>query len=257
MLLLAVGDVCGEAGLCAIENKLSALKKFYGAEVCVANGENADMLGIRPEQAQRLLGAGVDVVTLGNHAWNRLQIISELEAGRPIIRPLNFSPETPGMGFVYVPLRSGRRLMVVSLIGRLDCDWNAASPFLAMDTLLHRHPADLVAVDFHAEATSEKHAMARYLDGRVAAVFGTHTHVQTSDEQILPGGTGFITDLGMTGPYESVLGVKIEQAVNTFLGGVPQRYESPNTSARIEACLFELDEETGKCVQAERLRVDN
>ena len=256
MVLLAIGDICGEAGLRVTESKLPTLKRLYGVEACVVNGENADVLGIRPEQARRLAEAGADVVTLGNHTWNRQQIIPELESGRFVIRPLNFAPEVPGMGFLRVPLRSGRWLAAAAAVGRLSCDWNASNPFLAIDTLLKKQPADITVVDFHAEATSEKHALAHYLDGRVAAIFGTHTHVQTSDEQILPGGTGFITDLGMTGPWHSVLGVKVEQAVNQFLGGVPRRYESPNGPARIEGCLFEIDENTGKCTKVERLRVE-
>lgn len=256
MILLAIGDICGSPGLRIVSDKLPTLKKLYQVDVCIANGENADVLGIRPEQAYRISEAGADVITLGNHTWNRRQIIPELEAGKILIRPLNFSPDVPGMGFMRVPLRSGRLLTVVNLIGRLECDWNASSPFLAMDAFLEKHKTDFTVVDFHAEATSEKHAMAHYLDGRASAIFGTHTHVQTSDDRILPGGTGFITDLGMTGPWHSILGIKVEQSVRYFLGGLPQHFESPDLPARIEGCLFEIDEISGKCTRIERLRVE-
>jgi len=257
MILLAFGDVCGPGGLRVIREKLPAVKKFYNAEVCVVNGENADVLGIQPEQAHTLLQAGADVVTLGNHTWNRIKIVSELERNPRILRPLNFPPAAPGDGFVRVPLRSGRTLGVVNLAGRLDCVWNASCPFAAMDRLLEKQEADVYAVDIHAEATSEKQALAHYLDGRgVGAVFGTHTHVQTSDERVLPGGTGLITDLGMTGPFHSILGVSVEGAINTFTTGVPTRYQSPDSASRMEGCLFEIDEGSGKCVGIERLRIE-
>jgi hypothetical protein len=262
MNLLAFGDVCGEAGLRIVSAKLRTLKKYYGADVCVINGENADVLGIRPEQARRLFEAGADVVTIGNHVWNRPQIISELKENKFLLRPLNIASQTPGEGFTRLQLPSGRWLTVVCLVGRLYCEWNADSPFRALDGLLkifsgHKeYGNDLFAVDFHAEATSEKIAFAHHFDGRVSAVFGTHTHVQTSDERILPGGTGTITDLGMTGPRHSVMGVKIEQSVGTFLGNVPVRYESPDTEALMEGAVFTIDEGTGKCTGVERIRVE-
>jgi hypothetical protein len=256
MNLIAFGDVCGEAGLRITGTKLRALKKFYNAEVCVINGENADVLGIRPEQARRLFEAGADVVTLGNHVWNRPQISGELKENKYLLRPLNFASQVPGEGFVRLQLKSGRWLTVAALLGRLNCEWNADSPFRALEKLLKEYREDLFAVEFHAEATSEKIALAHCFDGRVSAVFGTHTHVQTSDERILPGGCGFICDLGMTGPFHSVMGVKIEQSVATFLGDMPVRYESPNTEAVMEGALFTIDETTGRCTGVERIRVE-
>ncbi|MDR0292652.1 MAG: YmdB family metallophosphoesterase [Oscillospiraceae bacterium] len=256
MNLLAFGDVCGEAGLRIACGKLRALKKYYGADVCVINGENADVLGIKPEQARRLFEGGADIVTLGNHVWNRLQIKNELEENRFLLRPHNLSPRAPGAGYVRLPLNSGRRLVIVCLVGRLECVWNADSPFHTLETLMREYGEDVFAVDFHAEATSEKAALAHCFDGRAAAVFGTHTHVQTSDERVLPGGTGFITDLGMTGPRYSVLGVKVEQSVSTFLGDVPSRYESPDTEAVMEGAVFAIDEVSGKCTGVERIRVE-
>lgn len=256
MNLLAFGDVCGEAGLRVACGKIRTLKKYYDADICVINGENADVLGLRPEQARRLFDAGADVVTLGNHVWRRTQIVSELEDNRYLLRPLNYSGQTPGAGSVRLPLKSGRWLTVACLIGRCGCEWNADSPFWALEALLAERENDLFAIDFHAEATSEKTALAYCFDGRVSAVFGTHTHVQTSDERILPNGTGFICDLGMTGPRHSVLGVKVEQSVATFLGEVPVRYESPNTAAVMEGAMFSIDEKSGRCIEVERLRFE-
>jgi hypothetical protein len=256
MNLLAIGDVCGGAGLRIAANKLRTLKKFYGADVCVINGENADVLGIRPEQAQRLFASGADVVTLGNHVWSRPQIVSELKENKYLLRPFNLAAQTPGDGFVRIQLQSGRWLTVTCLIGRFNCEWNSDNPFRAMEKLIQEYKDDLFAIDFHAEATSEKIAFAYHFDGRVSAVFGTHTHVQTSDERILPGGTGAITDLGMTGAKHSVLGVKAEQSVSMFLGNVPVRYESPDTEAVMEGAVFTIDETSGKCTKVERIRIE-
>jgi hypothetical protein len=256
MNLLAFGDICGEAGLRIVTNKLRAVKKYYGADICVINGENADVLGIRPEQARRVFEAGADVVTLGNHVWNRPQIVGELKENKYLLRPYNLAPQSPGEGFVRLQMKSGRWLTVICLVGRLNCEWNADSPFRTVEKLLKEYKDDLFAIDFHAEATSEKIAFSHHFDGRVSAVFGTHTHVQTSDERILPGGTGAITDLGMTGPKHSVMGVKIEQSVSAFLGNVPQRYESPDTEAVMEGAVFTVDEVTGKCTAVERIRVE-
>lgn len=236
--------------------KLRTIKRFYGADIAIINGENADINGIRPEQANALYDAGADVVTLGNHTWSRRQILSEIEGSRFLIRPQNYAKNAPGQGYLRIPLRSGRWLCVVNLIGRLNCDWNASNPFYELDALMKAEPEDIFAIDIHAEATSEKAALAYFADGRAGAVFGTHTHVQTADERILPGGTGFITDLGMTGPVESILGVYPHQSVEHFTLAVPQRYESPNTAAKLEGAAFELDEKTGLCVRVERIRIE-
>jgi hypothetical protein len=255
MNLLAFGDVCGEAGLRIASAKLRTLKKQYGAEICVINGENADVLGVRPEQVKLLFDSGADVVTLGNHVWSRPQIVSELKENKYLLRPHNLAPHTPGEGFVRLQLNSGRWLTVVCLIGRLNCEWNADNPFRVMEGIIKEYKDDFFAVELHAEATSEKIAFAYHFDGRISATFGTHTHVQTSDERILPGGTGAITDLGMTGPKHSVLGVRPEQSAAMFLGGVPARYESPVTEAVMEGAVFTIDEVTGKCTAVERIRV--
>jgi hypothetical protein len=254
--LLALGDVCGEAGLRIVSGKLRTVKKYYGAEICVVNGENADGTGIRPEQARRLFEAGADAVTLGNHVWNRPRIAEELKENKYLLRPLNLAAQNPGEGFCRMQLKSGRWMTVANLVGRFNCEWNADNPFRVLEKLVNEYRDDLFAVDFHAEATSEKLALAYHFDGRVSAVFGTHTHVQTSDERVLPRGTGFICDLGMTGPEHSILGIKIERSVAAFLGDMPMRYESPDTRAKMEGAVFTIDEATGKCTAVERVRIE-
>ena len=255
MNILCIGDVCGEIGIRAAERRLPDLRRELGADACVINGENADVLGLRPEQAWRLYDAGADAVTLGNHIFNRMQILPELNTSPFLIRPLNLGPHVGGPGYRVLEV-NGARLCVVSLLGRVDCHCplNPDSPFAALETLLGTAEldADAVIVDFHAEATSEKAALAHAFDGRVAAVFGTHTHVQTADERVLPGGTGFITDLGMTGAVHSILGVRPEQSVARFLGHPPQSYRAPDAGpAKLEGALFRV--EGGLCVGVERV----
>ena len=256
MRVLCVGDVCGEIGLRMAGRHLNTLKSQYEADLTVVNGENADGVGLKPEQARFLRRHGADVITLGNHTWGRRQIASALDECDGIIRPHNLAPGLPGTGVWLATMPSGRILAVVNLLGRLNCVWNADSPFSVMEQLLAQNPADYYLVDFHGEATSEKAAFAHCFDGRASAVFGTHTHVQTSDEQILPNGTGFITDVGMTGAATSILGVLPEQSVNMFLGGFPQTLRAPESGpAKLEGVVFEIDDESGTCLSVERLRI--
>jgi metallophosphoesterase (TIGR00282 family) len=253
MNILCIGDVCGEIGLRAVERLLPGLREELGVDACIINGENADVMGLRPEQAWRLYDAGADAVTLGNHLFKRGQILSELKDNPFLIRPYNLGPHIPGPGYRVLEI-AGTRLCVVNLLGRLNCEWNADSPFTALEEILREAEADAVAVDFHAEATSEKGALACAFDGRVAVVFGTHTHVQTADERILPGGTGFITDVGMAGAVHSILGVRSEQSVARFLGHPPQHYRTPEDGpAKLEGALFRV--EGGRCAAVERVAV--
>ena len=197
---------------------------------------------------------GYDVITLGNHTWGKMQITDYLEENRYILRPANFSPRTPGRGCGVYDL--GRvQVAVMVLIGRCDLAWGADNPFTAADRLLERDAADFTLVDFHAEATSEKLALGWYLDGRVSALWGTHTHVPTADERVYPKGTGYITDLGMTGPIESVLGVESAQSVESFLGGLPGRYRSPDGPCKLQGAIFTLDSATGLCTAVERVDI--
>lgn len=250
--LLAVGDVVGQAGVEYLSAHLRSLKKLKGVDFTVVNGENADLVGIKPDQARAIYDAGADVITLGNHTWNRPQIADFLEDDPYILRPANYASPLPGRGWGVFDGPRGLRIGVINLMGRLELDSNLDSPFAKADAILKDMDADMTFVDFHAEATSEKGAMAWYLDSRVQALWGTHTHVPTADGQILPQGTGFVTDLGMTGPALSVLGVKPEQSINLFLGGIHRRYEAAEGPCKLNAVLFTVDTETKRCVSVER-----
>ena len=252
MRLLAIGDVCGEPGMEGLRRHLRALAALHRADIVICNGENADVLGIRPAQAEQIWDMGVDVITLGNHTWKRREIAGLLDDSARIIRPANFAPQLPGTGAAMLTTPTGYTLCVLNLIGRYNCEWSADNPFTTADRLLERNKADMYVVDFHAEASSEKKAMGYYLDGRVSAVFGTHTHTQTADERVLPKGTGYISDLGMCGAVDSILGIKPEQSLNLFLGGLPERFECPDGPARIEGALFEIEEPSGRCLSVTR-----
>ena len=252
--VLAVGDVVGDSGVEYLGRHLRELKKLKDVHFTVVNGENASGVGILPRQAREIFDAGADVVTLGNHTWNRIQIADFLESDRYTLRPANYTNRVPGRGWGVYDGPKGLRIGVINLIGRCEMDSNFENPFTTADRVLKRmEGADVVLVDFHAEATSEKGAMAWYLDGRVEAVWGTHTHVPTADGQILPKGTGFLSDLGMTGPRLSILGVKPELSLNLFLGGLPKRYEEAEGPCKINACKFVIDTETHQCVEVRRV----
>ena len=252
--ILAVGDVVGDGGLECLDRHLRQLKKLKNIHFTVVNGENASGVGILPRQARAIFDAGADVVTLGNHTWNRIQIADFLEDDRYTLRPANYTNRVPGRGWGVYEGPNGLHIGVSNLIGRCEMASNGENPFTTADRILKRmEGADVVLVDFHAEATSEKGAMGYYLDGRVQAVWGTHTHVPTADGQILPKGTGFVTDLGMTGPACSVLGIKPEQAINRFLGGLPRRFEPADGPCKLESVVFSIDTATRRCVQVERV----
>ncbi len=251
--ILAVGDVVGDGGLEYLSRHLHPLKKRKDIHFAVVNGENASGVGILPRQARAIFDAGADVITLGNHTWNRLQIAGFLEEDRYTLRPANYTSRVPGRGWGVFEGPKGLRIGVINLIGRCEMDCNFENPFTTADRALKTMEADLVAVDFHAEATSEKGAMAWYLDGRVQALWGTHTHVPTADAQVLPQGLGFITDVGMTGPVQSVLGIRPEQAINRFLGGLPHRFEPAAGPCKLESAIFSIDTVSKRCVSVERL----
>ncbi|MCI9425460.1 MAG: YmdB family metallophosphoesterase [Flavonifractor sp.] len=251
--ILAVGDVVGDGGLDCLSKHLRQLKRLKGIHFTVVNGENASGMGILPRQARAIFDAGADVITLGNHTWNRLQIADFLEDDRYTLRPANYTNRVPGRGWGVFDGPRGLRIGVMNLIGRCEMDSNFENPFTTADRCLEELEADLVLVDFHAEATSEKGAMAWYLDGRVQALWGTHTHVPTADTQILPQGLGFVTDLGMTGPAQSVLGICPEMAINRFLGGLPRRFEPAPGLCKLESVVFSIDTEARACVGVERV----
>lgn len=251
MKILAIGDVCGDPGVEFLCRNLRKLKRQENADFVIVNGENASMRGISPAQAEEIFFSGADVITLGNHAFANRQSWDYLDENHPIVRPLNVSPRKPGVGSVVVDC-CGKRICVVNLMGQLNMDYAVDSPFRAMDALLKRETADIFVVDFHGEATSEKKAFAYSVAGKVAVVFGTHTHVPTADEQVLPGGTGFISDLGMTGGVASVIGVKWQQSLDFFTGGLGQRFQSSNEDLRIQGAVFTLDAQ-GKCTEVKRV----
>lgn len=255
--VLAVGDVVGEGGQDILARRLREVKREEDIHFTVVNGENASGVGLTPRQARGMYDAGADVITLGNHTWNRIQIADFLEDDRYTLRPANYTSRVPGRGWGVYDGPGGVRIGVMNLIGRCEMDSNFDNPFTTADRVLRRmEGTDVVLVDFHAEATSEKGALAWYLDGRVQALWGTHTHVPTADGQILPKGTGFLTDLGMTGPRRSVLGIKPELSMNLFLGGLPRRYEEAEGPCKLNACRFTIDTESGRCVQVRRVDLE-
>ena len=252
--ILAVGDVVGEGGQDILARRLWELRRQEEIHFTVVNGENASGVGLTPEQARRIRDAGADAVTLGNHAFGRPQIRNFLDDTPWLLRPGNYTGRAPGHGCELFDLGSVR-IRVVNLIGRCDLAWGADNPFFASDRLLEDPSADFTLIDFHAEATSEKLALGYYLDGRASALWGTHTHVPTADERICPKGTGYITDLGMTGPIESVLGIEPWQSVEGFLGGLPGRYKHPEGPCKLGGAVFTLDSATGLCTAVERVDI--
>ena len=252
MVILAIGDVVGDPGMDILCRRLGRLQRQVGADLTVVNGENATGRGITPALAEDIFYAGADVITLGNHTFANRQICDYLDDHPHILRPLNFPAQQPGQGSVVAEVQ-GRRVCVANLQGRVGMDYNVSSPFSAADALLRETEADLFLLDFHAEATSEKLAMGYHLAGRAAAVWGTHTHVPTADERILPGGTGYITDVGMTGGFDSVLGVRWEQSVAMFRGELAPRFQSSDRNKQIQGAVFTIDNSTGCCTQVQRV----
>jgi len=252
MLILAIGDIIGRPGRQALHRFLPDLHQQYELDMVIANAENvAGGFGLTSATARELFGADIDVLTSGNHIWAQKEIIPYLDGEMPIVRPLNYPPGVPGRGYLIIG-----QTMVVNLIGRtfmgdLDC------PFRAMDKLLAEleHKPPVIIVDFHAEATSEKMAMGRYLDGRVSAVLGTHTHVGTIDAQLLPQGTAYVTDIGMTGPMDSIIGDDVEAVVQRFLTGMPHRLSLSVGKGKLtfNAILLSVDEYSGRAINIERI----
>ncbi len=251
MKILTIGDIIGSPGRRAIKEILPGLKNEYGIDFIVANGENvAGGLGLTLSTAEELFHAGVDVITSGNHIWAQKDIIPYLDSEMPILRPLNYPPGVPGRGF----LTFNSKMVVINLIGRTFIG-NFDCPFRAMDDLLAKLEAkpSVIIIDFHAEATSEKMALGRYLDGRVTAVLGTHTHVGTIDSQVLPGGTAYVSDIGMTGPLNSIIGDNTEDVMSRFLTMIPNRLSVGKGKVTFNAILVTADEETGKATAIERI----
>jgi metallophosphoesterase (TIGR00282 family) len=248
VLILAIGDIIGKPGRKALSQLLPGLRQQYGIDLIIVNGENAaGGIGLTAPTAKELLAAGADVLTSGNHIWVHKEIIPYLDGKMPILRPLNYPPGVPGRGHLAIG-----QVAVVNLIGRVFID-DFDCPFRAMDQLLTELEQPIIIVDFHAEATSEKVAMGRYLDGRVSAVLGTHTHVGTIDAQILPGGTAYVSDIGMTGPLDSVIGDDADAAIQRFLTRMPHRLSVGKGKTALNAILVKVDDDTGRALSIDRI----
>ena len=250
--VLAVGDVVGGPGMDRVCKSLRWLKKKTNADFVVVNGENASVVGITPNQAEDILDAGADVITMGNHTYAKREIVDYMEDSSRIIRPANYAPQAPGRGYGIYETAAGP-VAVVDLQGRVNMDYTPDNPFLEIEKILKKVDTKIILVEFHAEATSEKLAMGYMLDGRISALWGTHTHVPTADAQVLPQGTGYVTDLGMTGPKISVLGIQPNLSIAKFRGDLPERYRWANGPTKMEAVLFTIDSQTGLCRKAERV----
>ena len=254
--VLAVGDVVGDPGLERISRSLRYLKRKTGADFTVVNGENASGVGLTPKQAEMIFDAGANVITMGNHTYSRREICEYLDDQPNILRPANFAPQIPGRGYGIFDSKAGD-VAVIDLIGRCGMDFGPDNPFLLIDKILKEITAKIILVEIHAEATSEKLAMGYMLDGKVSALWGTHTHVPTADAQVLPKGTGYVTDLGMTGPKNAVLGVRPEQSIAKFRGDLTSRYQWATGETKLEAVLFTIDSATGLCKNAERVDLND
>ena len=260
MHILFIGDIFGRPGRTIVKERLSGIVKDHAIDLIIANGENAAAgFGITPSLAEEFFDLGIDVITTGNHIWDKREIIEYFESadGNPhspvcrLLRPANYPPGMPGWG-LYQGKKKDVPYAVLNLQGRVFMASND-DPFRTADHLLKNLEAKVVLVDIHAEATSEKISMGWYLDGRVTVVVGTHTHVPTADERVLPGGTAYITDVGMTGPYDSVIGVKKELIVERFLTNMPIRFEPASGDTRLSAIVVDCNETTGKARSIKRL----
>lgn len=250
MKILAIGDVVGDIGTDAVLDNIDAIKKKYDIDFCIINAENAcSANGITRNKAESLLSSGADVLTLGNHTFRQKDAVSLLSHNERVIRPINYPPETVGRG-VTVVTKGGIKVAVFNALGRVHLE-NVDCPFRTLKSAIEKTDADIKIVDFHAEATSEKRAMGFYLDGLVSVVFGTHTHVQTADGQVLPKGTGYITDIGMTGPYHSCLGVDKNIVIERFVNCNQQRFSFADSPASMSGAVFSVDEKSGKCESVE------
>lgn len=256
MKIMLIGDIVSSQGCEYLRQTLPNLKKEFGADIVIANGENSAIgNGITPKSANHIFSSGVDVITLGNHSLKRPEICDYLDENEFIIRPYNYHPSAPGKGIVMLD-KGYTQIAVINMQGAVYLD-NIANPFDEMDKAINEAKelgARIIVVDFHAEASSEKKAMGFYTDGRISALVGTHTHVQTSDEQILPNGTAYITDLGMTGPYYSVLGVAPDRAIQKMKTNLPVRFANEDGPCTIEGVVVEMENKTGKALKIERFR---
>jgi 2',3'-cyclic-nucleotide 2'-phosphodiesterase len=263
--ILFIGDIVGRPGRAAVKSLLPKLREQHGLDFIIANGENsAGGSGITPRTAEEIFAAGVDVITSGDHLWDQKEVMELLANEKRFLRPLNYPPGTPGQGSCVFEVRSPesgvRTPIAVGVLNAQGRTFMPAleNPFLAVPPEVERlrSQTKIIFVDFHAEATSEKIAFARMLDGQVSAVVGTHTHVQTADEQIFPGGTAYLSDAGFTGPHESVLGREIEPVIKRFVTSMPQRFEVASVRVMLHGAVVEVDEASGKAVGIQRVSTE-
>lgn len=254
MKILAIGDLVGESGLKKLQSDLAGIKKENDIDFTIVNGENvADGMGITKKLFDGIINAGADCVTMGNHTWGKKEIFTFIDHPK-LIRPSNYPEGVCGKGFNIYQCKD-KKIAVINLIGRTDMNVLSDNPFVKVDKILEeiKEKVDIIIVDFHAEATAEKIAMGYYLDGRVSAMFGTHTHVQTADERVLKNGTGYITDIGMTGPKESVIGMDIDASLKRFVTTLPEKYRVAGGETKMNGCIFEIDNETCKTLRIQRI----
>lgn len=255
--ILALGDIVGKPGREVIVKRLPELREKEEVDFAIGNAENvAGGNGLTPDLAEKLFASGMDCLTNGDHVWNKRELIPAIQKDRRLLRPANYPEEQPGRGWAVYETPKGP-VGILNVQGRVFMGTPAECPFKTAERALQElcARAKVIAVDVHAEATSEKIAMGRYLDGRASCVFGTHTHVQTADEQVLPKGTGYITELGMTGPYDSVLGRSVEPVLGKFLTGMPHVFDVAEGDPRMSGCLFTIDGATGRCTEAKRIHI--
>ena len=252
--VLAVGDVVGRPGMDRVCKSLRKLKMQTKADFVIVNGENASVVGMTPQQAEDIFDAGADVITMGNHTFGKRELVDYMEDNRRVLRPANYAPQAPGYGWGIYETKCGD-VAVIDLQGRCNMDYGPDNPFLLVEKLLKEIDTKIILVELHAEATSEKLAMGYMLDGRITALWGTHTHVPTADTQVLPKGTGYVTDLGMTGPRYSVLGIQPHLSIAKFRGDLTERYRWAEGETKMEAVLFTVDTQTGLCTAVERVDV--
>ncbi|MBF0511113.1 MAG: TIGR00282 family metallophosphoesterase [Candidatus Omnitrophica bacterium] len=258
MNILCLGDIVGRPGREALAKGLSLIKKEHDIDFVVANAENGSGgSGLIPKNADEILGLGVDVLTLGDHVWDKPEIYPYLQdRTKNIVRPANFTEGCPGFGWTVVPAINGIKVGVISLLGRVFMKYNVLCPFLTLEAIVAqmKTQASVIVVDMHAETTSEKVAFGHFVDGKVSVVFGTHTHIQTADEKILPQGSAYITDVGMCGPYDSVIGQDKAKIVARFLTGMPSKFEVAKTPGEIHGVIVDVDALTGKAKKITRLQ---
>lgn len=254
MKILAIGDIVGEAGVRKLKEELPKLKKEENIDFVITNGENAaGGMGLTEKNFKDILEAGTNVITMGNHTWGKKDIFKFIDLPQ-LLRPANYPKGVVGKGLGIYECKD-KKIAVMNFLGRVDLNVLTENPFVLAKEMVEelQNKVDMIFIDFHAEATAEKIAMGRFLDGKITALFGTHTHVQTADEQILPNGTAYITDLGMTGPKDSVIGMDIQVSLKRFETTLPERYKLAEGESMLNAVEFEIDEETNKTIKIKRI----